>query len=74
MPKRSRRDEIPEEVSAEQLLMSAEQPRSDQTEAERLALLEAIVYVTDEPLSLQQIAKALGQAGDRGKTAPGQAG
>jgi len=54
-------DQIREEVSAEQLLMSAEQPKSDQTEPERLALLEAIVYVTDEPLSLQQIAKALGQ-------------
>jgi len=50
-----------EEVSAEQLLISDEQPKSDQTDTERLALLEAIVYVTDEPLSLQQIAKALGQ-------------
>lgn len=54
-------DQNREEVSADQLLMSEEPPRSDQTEAERLALLEAIVYVTDEPLSLQQIAKALGQ-------------
>ncbi len=50
-----------EEVSAEQLLILDEQPKSDQTDAERLAVLEAIVYVTDEPLSLQQIAKALGQ-------------
>jgi len=50
-----------EEVSAEQLLIAEEQPKSDQSEAERLAVLEAIVYVTDEPLTLQQIAKALGE-------------
>jgi segregation and condensation protein B len=33
----------------------------DSTEAGHLAVLEAIVYITDEPLSAQQIAAALGQ-------------
>ena len=34
----------------------------ESAEAEKLALLEAIVYITDEPLSVQHIAGALGQS------------
>lgn len=52
-----------ETMSAEQLLIGTEQPEAD-TDAEehrKLAILEAIVYVTDEPLSREQIAKALGE-------------
>lgn len=46
----------------EQLLIDAAiQPERSDNDAHRLALLEAIVYVTDEPLTLDQIAKALGE-------------
>ncbi|MGH9628631.1 MAG: SMC-Scp complex subunit ScpB [Bryobacteraceae bacterium] len=38
---------------------AGDEPAIDHSEAQRLALLEAIVYVTDEPLSLAQIAAAL---------------
>ncbi|MGH9632179.1 MAG: hypothetical protein ACRD7E_28065, partial [Bryobacteraceae bacterium] len=37
---------------------AGDEPAIDHAEAQRLALLEAIVYVTDEPLSLAQIAAA----------------
>lgn len=48
-------------LTAEQLLMDTEQPAQlgDSNEAELLAVLEAIVYITDEPLSAKQIADAL---------------
>jgi segregation and condensation protein B len=49
------------EITPEQLLIQAEQPAHDQEEARRLAVLEAIVYITDEPLSAQQIANALNE-------------
>jgi len=51
----------PETVSAEQLLMGTEQPADnlESAESELLAILEAIVYITDEPLSAKQIADAL---------------
>jgi segregation and condensation protein B len=47
--------------TVEQLLMGIEQPaHQDETdEAQVLAILEAIVYITDEPLSAKQIADAL---------------
>lgn len=50
-----------ETITAEQLLMGTEQPADDveTAEAEMLAMLEAIVYITDEPLSAKQIADAL---------------
>src|SRR4051794_10413455 len=48
------------ELTPEQLLISdVQQPVNDGDEARKLAVLEAIVYVADEPLSLQQIASAL---------------
>jgi segregation and condensation protein B len=50
-----------DEVTAEQLLMGIEQPadNAETAESEMLAILEAIVYITDEPLSAKQIADAL---------------
>jgi segregation and condensation protein B len=54
-------EEPPETMSADQLLGATEQPDADAEEHRKLAILEAIVYVTDEPLSREQIAKALGE-------------
>lgn len=50
-----------ETVTADQLLMGIEQPadNAETAEAEMLAILEAIVYITDEPLSAKQIADAV---------------
>lgn len=57
--------ETPESASAaavDQLMLeSIEERPAESPEAQHLAILEAIVYVTDEPLSAQQIATALGQ-------------
>src|SRR5918911_570045 len=39
----------------------------ESAEAQALAVLEAIVYVTDEPLSVQQIAGALGRPAEEVK-------
>jgi segregation and condensation protein B len=47
------------EFSAEEFLVDAPRPEQDSEEARMLAVLEAIVYVTDEPLSTEQIARAL---------------
>ncbi len=54
-------DEIAAADAAEQLLIATHEPQANEDEATRLALLEAIVYVTDEPLSLESIARAFGQ-------------
>jgi len=54
-----------EEVSPEQLIPAAETPVADSEEARLLAVLEAVVYVTDEPVSAGQIAAALGQPKER---------
>src|SRR5438045_379406 len=43
----------------------AEDRPSDSEDAQLKAMLEAVVYVTDEPLSAQQIAAALGSPIDR---------
>jgi segregation and condensation protein B len=53
------------EAVAEQLSINTGQATSaDTSEAEKLAILEAIVYITDEPLGLPQIAAALGEPAD----------
>ncbi|MFB3827392.1 MAG: SMC-Scp complex subunit ScpB [Bryobacteraceae bacterium] len=54
-------------VSAEDLLAEApaEAPQVSPEDAQLKAVLEAIVYVTDEPLTLAQIAGALGEPQDR---------
>jgi segregation and condensation protein B len=51
-----------EEMSPEQLLIGTPQPGRDDEVARKLAVLEAIVYVTDEPLSAEQIAKAMNES------------
>jgi segregation and condensation protein B len=50
-------------LDADELLgtPAAEPTASETSEAETMAILEAIVYVTDEPLSAPQIAHALGK-------------
>lgn len=50
-----------ETFTPEQILMGTEQPldTSETAEAEMLAILEAIIYITDEPLSAKQIADAV---------------
>jgi segregation and condensation protein B len=50
-----------EEAQPEQLVIEAEAPAKDTTEEHIKAMLEAVVYVTDEPLSAAQIATALGE-------------
>jgi segregation and condensation protein B len=52
------------EMDAAQL---AEDPRSDNEDAQLQAILEAIVYITDEPLTAQQIAAAIEQPIDKVK-------
>lgn len=56
-----------EEMSAEELL--PEDPNRPEPahagDAELKAVIEAIVYITDEPLSMEQIAGALGQPRER---------
>ena len=63
-------EQIREEVSAEDLLPdeATDEEKVDQMslgDAELKAVLEAIIYVTDEPLSLEQICAALLQPQDR---------
>ena len=55
----------PEEVIAEQLLIE-DMPAAPDMERVRLrAIIEAVVYITDEPLTLQQIAAALNHPIDK---------
>jgi segregation and condensation protein B len=54
-------EELPSEAIEQLLVESTESKPEDSGEAAELAVLEAIVYITDEPLSLQQIANALGK-------------
>jgi segregation and condensation protein B len=49
------------ELAPEQLAAEPDEPASDAAEARLAAMLEAIVYVTDEPLTGDQIADALGE-------------
>ena len=54
-----------EEVFAEQLVIADEPAAEDGERAHIRALIEAAVYITDEPLSLQQIAAALNHPIDK---------
>jgi segregation and condensation protein B len=59
---------VTEEISAEEFLASdapAEQPKWPAEDAELTAMLEAVIYVTDQPLGLEQIAAALEQSRER---------
>src|SRR5581483_5107302 len=57
----------PESVAAEELLPGVEaSPDAQATEDARLkALLEAVVYVTEEPLTLEQLANGIAQPRER---------
>ena len=57
--------QVPEELTPEQLNLETERPAGQPDEERLLAILEAIVYVTDEPLSAAQIAAALGEPASR---------
>jgi segregation and condensation protein B len=50
-----------EEAVSEQLVIGAEAPVEASSTAHIKAIIEAVVYITDEPLSAAQIAAALGQ-------------
>jgi segregation and condensation protein B len=50
-----------ENITPEQLLFEPEPERADSTQVVLRALIEALVYVSDEPLAAAQIATALGQ-------------
>ena len=54
-----------EDVMPDQTAAPPEAPPVDEEAARLKPLLEAIVYVTEEPLSLQQIAQALGTTTDK---------
>jgi segregation and condensation protein B len=53
--------EEPRDVPAEQLILESATVPAESADTELLAILEALVYVTDEPLTAEQIASALGQ-------------
>src|SRR5258708_28929115 len=58
--------EAPEEsVSADELLSQRESAPSAQGDEHLMAVMEAIIYVTDEPLTLEQMARALEQPRER---------
>jgi segregation and condensation protein B len=57
--------EAPEEIVPEQLLIVEDAAAPDTERARIRAIIEAVVYVTDEPLTLQQIAAALNHPIDK---------
>jgi segregation and condensation protein B len=58
-------DTLAETVAAEVLLSDVPQPGAEDESASLKAILEAIVYITDEPLTAQQIAQALNRPLDQ---------
>jgi segregation and condensation protein B len=50
-----------EELSADQILSFTDEPRADQSEAHIRAMVEAAIYITEEPLTVQLMAAALEQ-------------
>jgi segregation and condensation protein B len=51
----------PQVATAEQLAIEPQEQPADAAESQLAAILEAVVYVTDEPLTAEQIADALGE-------------
>jgi len=51
----------PEEVSSEQLFLNAQASPEESANSHLRAMIEAVVYITDEPLTAAQIAAALEQ-------------
>jgi len=58
-------EEMPEEMDVTQLAEERPASAEQSQDAELKAILEAVVYITDEPLSAQQMAAALQQPIDR---------
>ena len=58
--------EIPEPEATEQITEEPEpEPIVEYTDEQLRAVLEAIIYITDEPLTMEQMAVALGQPRER---------
>jgi segregation and condensation protein B len=53
------------EATAEQLAIRPQEQPADAAESGLAAILEAVIYVTDEPLTAEQIADALGEPRDK---------
>jgi segregation and condensation protein B len=51
----------PQAATAEQLAIEPQEQPADAAESQLAAILEAVVYVADEPLTAEQIADALGE-------------
>lgn len=60
--------EAAEPMVTDELLAGVEAPAASSEDSQLKALLEAIVYITEEPLSLAQIAAALNQPRERVQT------
>jgi len=58
-------DAAEDEIVSEQLLIMEDPREPDQERARLRAIIEAVVYITDEPLTLQQIAAALNHPIDK---------
>ncbi len=58
-------DAGPAEIVSEELLVTGSAPAEDSERARLRAVIEAVVYITDEPLTPPQIAGALNQPLDR---------
>jgi len=56
---------LPPELTVEQLAIEPPAREAQTAEEQLMAVLEAIVYVTDEPLTSEQIADALGEPRER---------
>lgn len=54
-------EELPQELTPEQMNIEPDASSEQSAEERLLAMIEAIVYITDEPLSAAQIAAALGE-------------
>ena len=69
-PEEERAAEAVESLSAEEILApdaAKEQPKWPAEDAELTAMLEAVIYITDEPITLEQISTALEQPRERMK-------
>jgi segregation and condensation protein B len=61
-------DQAAEPIATDELLAGIEAPTASSEDSQLQALLEAIIYITEEPLSLAQIAAALNQPRERVQT------
>jgi segregation and condensation protein B len=61
-------EELPQELTPEQMNIEPDASSEQSAEERLMAMLEAIVYITDEPLGAAQIAAALGEPAARIQT------